>query len=128
MSRVSQAVYTAFSLRHFFLAFALRQDIRNLYEFLDWVMILPEPIEDQFWQELKQFEEAQNVAYITNAERIGRREGFKEGRQEGRQEGTEQTQRDIAIALLREGMSIEKIAQVTKLSIEQVQQLQSENP
>ncbi|MFM6782238.1 MAG: hypothetical protein ACKPKU_14150, partial [Dolichospermum sp.] len=32
------------------------QDIRNLYRFIDWVMILPKPLENQLWSEYKQFE------------------------------------------------------------------------
>ncbi len=42
-------------------------------------MMLPEGLETEFWQELKTFEEAQKVAYVTNAERIGRKMGLGEG-------------------------------------------------
>ncbi len=75
-------------------------------------MILPEPLEDQFWQELKLFEEAQKAAYITNAERIGMRRGM------------EQATLKIAQKMLREGLDIETIARFTELSIEQVGQLE----
>jgi hypothetical protein len=34
-------------------------EIRNLYKFIDWTMILPEDLEVEFWQELKAFEEEQ---------------------------------------------------------------------
>jgi Domain of unknown function (DUF4351) len=61
------------------------QDIRNLYRFIDWVMILPEGLENEFWQELKQFEEEQTMPYITTGERIGYKRGREEGRQEGEQ-------------------------------------------
>ncbi len=63
------------------------QDIRNLYRFIDWVMILPEGLENEFWKELKQFEEEQTMPYITTGERIGYKRGREDGRQEGRQEG-----------------------------------------
>jgi Domain of unknown function (DUF4351) len=69
-------------------------DIRNLYRFIDWVMILPERLENEFWQELKQFEEEQAMPYMTTGERIGFRlgkeEGLQEGREEGRQEGKQE--------------------------------------
>jgi hypothetical protein len=59
------------------------QDIRNLYRFIDWVMILPERLENEFWQELKQFEEEQTMPYLTTGERIDFRLGKEEGLEEG---------------------------------------------
>jgi hypothetical protein len=32
------------------------KDIRNLYRFIDWVMMLPKALEAEFWQDFKQFE------------------------------------------------------------------------
>jgi hypothetical protein len=61
------------------------QDIRNLYRFIDWVMILPKALENQFWEELKQFEQERSMTYITTGERIGYERGKQEGRQEGEQ-------------------------------------------
>ncbi|WP_242044499.1 DUF4351 domain-containing protein [Anabaena azotica] len=57
------------------------QDIRNLYRFIDWVMILPKALEDQFWQEFKQFEQERTMRYITTGERIGYERGIVEGKQ-----------------------------------------------
>ncbi|WP_218596850.1 hypothetical protein [Chroogloeocystis siderophila] len=45
-------------------------DIRNLYRFIDWVMILPKGLEAEFWQDFKQFEQEQTMSYITTGERI----------------------------------------------------------
>jgi Domain of unknown function (DUF4351) len=56
-----------------------RQDILNLYKFIDWVMLLPKGLEKTFWQELRAFEEERKVTYVTTGERIG----FEQGRQEG---------------------------------------------
>jgi predicted transposase YdaD len=61
-----------------------RQQILDLYRFIDWVMILPEAVEKEFWQELQTFEEERKVTYVTNAERFGFERGIQEGRQEGR--------------------------------------------
>lgn len=102
-----------------------QQEIRNLYEFLDWVMILPEALEDQFWQELKQFEEAQQMAYVTNAERIGMRKGFEKGLEQGLEQGREQERHNVARKLLEAGVAIDIISSATQLSLEQIQQLQS---
>ncbi|MBF0180750.1 MAG: hypothetical protein HQM03_12075 [Magnetococcales bacterium] len=55
-----------------------RQQIIDLYRFIDWVLHLPEAADDQFWQELSNFEENQAMQYITSVERIGIRKGKAE--------------------------------------------------
>jgi hypothetical protein len=55
------------------------KDIRNLYRFIDWVMILPKALEAEFWQEFKQFEQERSMSYITTGERIGYERGKEEG-------------------------------------------------
>jgi hypothetical protein len=57
------------------------KDIRNLYRFIDWVMILPKALEIEFWQEFTQFEQELTMSYITTGERIG----YERGREEGEQ-------------------------------------------
>ncbi len=54
------------------------QDIRNLYRFIDWVMILPKELEVEFWEEYKQFEQELTMSYITTGERIGYERGQQE--------------------------------------------------
>jgi predicted transposase/invertase (TIGR01784 family) len=99
------------------------RDIRNLYEFIDWTMMLPEGLETEFWQELKTFEEAQKVAYVTNAERIGRKIGLEEGEIKGEIKNAQK----VALKLLQKGMAITEVAEVTELSIEQLQALQAKD-
>jgi hypothetical protein len=60
-----------------------RQQILDLYRFVDWVMILPEAIEREFWRELQSFEEERKVTYVTNAERFGIEKGLKQGLEQG---------------------------------------------
>jgi predicted transposase/invertase (TIGR01784 family) len=98
------------------------RDIRNLYEFIDWTMMLPEDLELAFWQELKTFEEEQNVTYVTNAERIGMEIGIQKDIQKGRQEGIQ----ELALKMLAKGMDLATIAEITELPIEQIQQLQAQ--
>jgi hypothetical protein len=57
------------------------RDIRNLYRFIDWVMILPKSLEAKFWQEFKEFEQERTMSYVTTGERIGYERGEQEGRQ-----------------------------------------------
>jgi hypothetical protein len=54
------------------------RDIRNLYRFIDWVMILPRTLEAEFWQEFKQFEQERTMSYITTGERLGYERGQQE--------------------------------------------------
>jgi hypothetical protein len=102
-----------------------RQQILDLYRFLDWVMILPEAIEREFWQELQTFEEERKVTYVTNAERFGFERGIQEGRQEGMQEGLAQ-ERSLILRLLSRRVGIlssEVRSQVEALSLEQLESL-----
>ncbi|MEH1778821.1 MAG: hypothetical protein V7L26_06850 [Nostoc sp.] len=51
---------------------------------------------------------------------------LEEGEAKGKAEGKAETTRKLALNLLRIGMSLEQIAQVTELSLEQIQVLQQE--
>jgi hypothetical protein len=70
-----------------------RQAILELFRFIDWVLELPEALEEQLWQELQQYEETQRMPYITSVERIGFKKGVEQGRQEGLQQGEVQVLR-----------------------------------
>jgi predicted Rossmann fold nucleotide-binding protein DprA/Smf involved in DNA uptake len=87
------------------------QDILELDNFLDWLMRLPEELEKQFQIELKAFEEARQMKYVTTMERMA----------EERQKQT------IALNLLKENIALETIARTTGLTIEQIQALQAQD-
>ncbi len=63
-----------------------KQEIINLYRFIDWVMILPTDLEQECWNELKAFEEERKMTYVTTGERIGYERGKEEGIESGRKE------------------------------------------
>ena len=56
-----------------------RQQIIDLYRFIDWMVKLPPEMEVAVWQQIRQFEQEGHMPYITTAERIGRAEGLVEG-------------------------------------------------
>jgi hypothetical protein len=56
-----------------------RQDVINLFRFMDWVLRLPEEVEEAFWQKVRQYEEASKMPYITSVERIGMKKGLEQG-------------------------------------------------
>jgi hypothetical protein len=55
-----------------------RQDILEIFEILDRMMRLPESLELTFRDELRQFEEENQMSYISSIERIGRQEKAKD--------------------------------------------------
>jgi predicted transposase YdaD len=95
-----------------------RQDILNLFRFIDWMLELPEGLKQAFQAELEQYEQERQMPYVTSIERMGIEKGIEKGREEERQA--------IALNLLRQGISVEAIAQATGLTIAQLQQLQSQ--
>ncbi|MEO5372446.1 MAG: DUF4351 domain-containing protein [Magnetococcus sp. DMHC-1] len=64
-----------------------RQQVIDLFRFIDWVLHLPEEADKQLRQKIVDFEENQKMPYITSVERIGMEIGEKKGLEKGRQEG-----------------------------------------
>ena len=54
----------------------------------------------------------------------GIEQGIERGIEQGREQGREQERQEVAVKLLQEGMSTEKVASITGLSVEAVQRLQ----
>jgi len=105
-------------------------DIRSLYRFIDWVMLLPSELERELWQELKQFEQERQMSYITTGERIGyergRQEGKKEGKEEGKEEGKVEEGKRLILRLLQKRVGElpgEVIASMQSLSVTNLEEL-----
>jgi hypothetical protein len=86
-----------------------RQDIMELFLFVDWMMELPEGLKQEFKVELDQYEQERQMRYVSSIEEIT----------------IEETQTGIAIKMLEEQISPEIIVRCTGLSIEKVRELQS---
>ncbi len=78
-----------------------RQDILNLFRFIDWVLVLPAGLETRFQVELAQLEAERKMPYVTSIERMGIEKGRQQGRQEGRQEGLQEGIQRGEASLLR---------------------------
>jgi hypothetical protein len=48
-----------------------REDIRELFRLIDWLMALPQPLDKSFQTEIKRFEEEKIMPYVTSLERLG---------------------------------------------------------
>lgn len=100
-----------------------RQQIIDLYRFIDWMVKLPPDMEVAVWQQIKDFEQEGQMPYITTAERIGHAQGLEEGRAEGRVEGLVEgitAMLDIkfgqaGVALMQEIQEIDDIATLERL-------------
>ncbi len=57
--------------------------VRQLFRVIDWIMDLPKPMDDIFWQEIEVFEKEKFMPFITTPERLGREKGLAQGRIEG---------------------------------------------
>ncbi|MFN5892426.1 MAG: transposase [Dolichospermum sp.] len=77
-----------------------RQDIRQLFRFIDWIMVLPEELAISFKTEIKSYEEARKMRYVTSIERLAKQEGIEAPLQEGRQLGVIQSSQDSVIEVL----------------------------
>jgi hypothetical protein len=47
------------------------EDVRRLFDFIDWVMELPEPLERVFGQALHAFQQERKMPFINIIERMG---------------------------------------------------------
>jgi Domain of unknown function (DUF4351) len=94
------------------------QAILDLYNFLDWMMRLPEDIEQAFQVELEEFEEARKMKYVTTIERMAEARGEARG-------GLLKTRSLISRQLVRRFGEVSPIVleQVDHLSIAQLESL-----
>ncbi len=74
-------------VRHLYRKGFSKQDILNLFRFIDWIMELPDGADQLFWHELETEEKEGKMPYITSVERIGYKRGMQEGILLGEQKG-----------------------------------------
>ncbi len=93
-----------------------------LMVFMDWVLELPEELDDRFWSEVREEEGDTAMQYVTRFEQKamerGRQEGVSLGRSEGRQEGlVSGLQQAIELGLqLRFGpAALEQMAEIRRI-------------
>jgi len=56
-----------------------KSDILELYRLIDWMMTLPNQLQDGFQTQIKHFEEENKMPYVTTIERWARQEGLEQG-------------------------------------------------
>ena len=99
-----------------------KEDIIELFRFIDWIMRLPEALEEQFLDRLTEIEET-TMSYVTSIERIGEKRGIEIGRVEGLEQGLVQ---GIEKGRVEEGLALimrQLKRRIGKLSGEQEERL-----
>ena len=56
-----------------------KDDIIDLFYFIDWILTLPDPLELQYTEIIEQLEEEKHMRYISSVERVGERKGLERG-------------------------------------------------
>jgi hypothetical protein len=69
-------------------------EVRQLFRLIDWMLQLPEDLQEQFKEEVFRFEEGRHMPYITSIERRALEKGREEGREEGLREGEQKARRE----------------------------------
>jgi predicted transposase/invertase (TIGR01784 family) len=110
-----------------------KKEILNLCAFIDWVLALPEELENIYTEELRQIEEKSSMPLMTNIERRAIERGIEKGLQMGLEQGLEQglekekrNTRMIAKRMLEEGVDLSIIQRATELSYEELLSLANE--
>jgi predicted transposase/invertase (TIGR01784 family) len=86
---------------------------------------LPFDLKRSFRDELEEYEREQQMPYVTSIERMGIEQGIEQGIERGIEQGRDSERKTIALNMLRKNIPLETIAEVTGLTIDQLQQLQS---
>lgn len=99
-----------------------REQIIDLFRFIDWVMVLPQELERDFWQEINQYEEERQMRYVTSLERIGIEKGIQQGIEQGIQQGA---LRMLLHQLQRRFQSVPETVQtrLSECSVDQLEEL-----
>lgn len=72
-----------------------RQDVLDLFAFIDWMMTLPRELESQIHEEVEKLEEELQMPYVTTIERFGMQRGIEQGMQRGMTRGAAKTLRRL---------------------------------
>lgn len=78
-----------------------RNDIINLFRFLDWVMTLPPGLDEKLKQEVYEIEEGKKMPYVSSWERAAKQEGMLLGVEQGVLLGVEQERESHRSFILR---------------------------
>ncbi|MBN2533485.1 MAG: hypothetical protein JXB88_11355, partial [Spirochaetales bacterium] len=103
-----------------------KNQVRQVFNFIDWLISLPLDLEEKIIDEVIKIEEVEKMTYVTNAERIGEKRGKKRGIEIGEKRGEKRGIKKIATKMLKRGDSVEDVMEVTDLTREEVLAIKQE--
>ncbi|MBK7000650.1 MAG: DUF4351 domain-containing protein [Rhodoferax sp.] len=77
-----------------------RQRILDLFAVLDWMMRLPDGLENKLWQDIEQIEGEKRMRYVTSVERLATERGMQQGMEQGMQQGIQQGECSLLVRQL----------------------------
>ena len=102
-----------------------KEDILELFRFIDWVLVLPQELEQRFVEAVEKYEEEKKVRYVTSVERVGIQKGIQQGVQQGIQQGIQQgllkKSREAIIEILE--ARFEKMSSTIVITINSIEEL-----
>ena len=87
-----------------------RSDILELFRIVDWMIRLPDSLEQAFLAEVHAIEEAMKMPYITSAERFAIQRGIEQGIEKGIEQGVAQGEAAVLLRLMRRKYGTEAVA------------------
>ncbi len=95
------------------------KDVLELFRFIDWLLILPKEMDEQFMEELHIIEEEKRMPYVTSVERIGIEKGIQQGIQKGIRMGSlKEARANVIEALKARFGTVPQDVQITVQEIE----------
>ncbi len=79
-----------------------REDVQELFRFIDWLLVLPEEMKESFRRQIEEIEQESKMKYVTSIERWALEEGHQKGHEEGHKEGHQEGLREVILAQLEE--------------------------
>jgi len=64
-----------------------KADVLEFFRVIDWILDLPEDLQEQFREDIHRYEEEKKMPYISSLERMALKEGREEGRESGLRDG-----------------------------------------
>lgn len=102
-----------------------RETILGVYKFIDWVMELPEELEERILDETHETEEEKTMSVLTTAEKRGHKKGLEQGLEQGIREGIYPAIADLleikfsvpGLALMDEVKQVSDIGMLNKIRL-----------
>ncbi|GLR62594.1 hypothetical protein [Marinospirillum insulare] len=103
-----------------------REQVIELFNFIGWMIQLPETLEGRLVEAIKAVEEELKMPYINFVEQYGIKQGLEQGIEQGKREAEQKQLKAIRQLIIQKLLTDEQIAEVFDLKVDEVAQLRLE--